>query len=381
VTASARPAKPADTRFTAMTKTERYRRSPFIVLYWHEDELVFENFAIGSRISAAPVVCEILHQCSEWSSLGEITAAYASYDRRSVRRTLKQLSQLGILETSRGKRDAREVAMQSWSPWNPAAGFFHFSTKDQIFAMDHLGAFQELKRRAKSDPMPPPVKRYPGAPRTNLARTSVNSEFVQVLRNRRTWRKFSMSPVPLEKLGEILDLTFGIQQWADVPGLGKAAIKTSPSGGGLHPIEAYVVARKVRGLRNGIYHYAAERHELEWLRAGITREALKKNLGNQWWFADAAFLVLMTAVFPRTRWKYQFPRVYRAILLEAGHLCQTFCLTATWRGLAPFCTVAFADSQWEKLLGIDGVNESILYAAGAGLRPTNERGAHLMKLA
>jgi SagB-type dehydrogenase family enzyme len=364
----------------ARHKRARYRRSPFLVLYWRGDRLAFENFAIGSRCFAAPVVCEVLHHCSEWRSLDELAERLPEYESRSISRTLGKLNRIGLLQISRRRPDSREVAMQSWLPWNPAAGFFHFSTKDQLFAMDHFGAFQELQRRAKFDPMPRPVKNYPGAPRTPLSRSSGRSEFAQVLRNRRTWRRFSTSPVPLQQLGEILDLTFGIQAWVDVPGLGKAAVKTSPSGGGLHPVEAYVVARKVRGLRSGIYHYDAKGHRLEWLRGGITRGTIKKYLGNQWWFADAAFYVLMTAVFPRTWWKYHYARVYRAILLEAGHLCQSFCLTATWRGLAPFCTIALADSQWEKLLGIDGVSESILYAAGAGMRPANERGAHLMKL-
>ena len=111
-----------------------------------------------------------------------------------------------------------------------------------------------------------------------------------------------------------------------------------------------------------------------------TRAKKPSRYGNQWWFTKAAFLVLITTVFGRTRWKYEFPRVYRGILLEAGHLCQTFCLTATWRGLAPFCTIAYADTQWEKWLGIDGVNESLLYIAGAGTRPKNTRGAHIAAL-
>jgi SagB-type dehydrogenase family enzyme len=350
------------------------------VVYWQGDQLVLENFAVGSRNSATPVVCEILHHCSDWRSVEELASRLPPYEIRSISRAVRHLQKLGFLEKSRRERDNREVAMESWLPWNPAAGFFHFSTKDQLFDMDHFGAFRKLTRRAKLDPMPRPVKNYPGAPRTALARAPGSSEFAKVLRNRRTWRKFSTSPVPLQELGEILDLTFGIQAWVDVPGLGKAAVKTSPSGGGLHPVEAYVVARKVAGLRSGVYHYDAKGHRLEWLRSGINRETIKKYLGNQRWFADAAFYVLMTAVFPRTWWKYHYARVYRAILLEAGHLCQSFCLTATWRGLAPFCTIALADSQWEKLLGIDGVKESILYAAGAGMRPANERGAHVMKL-
>jgi SagB-type dehydrogenase family enzyme len=77
----------------------------------------------------------------------------------------------------------------------------------------------------------------------------------------------------------------------------------------------------------------------------------------------------MTAVFPRNMWKYTYPRSYRSVLLDAGHLCQTLCLVATWLGLAPFCTAALADSLIERDLEIDGITESAIYAAGVGVQP------------
>ena len=95
-------------------------------------------------------------------------------------------------------------------------------------------------------------------------------------------------------------------------------------------------------------------------------------LAGQWWFRGAAIVVFLTAVFQRTQWKYDYPRAYRAVLAEAGHLCQTFCLTATWLGLAPFCTMAFADTRIEKALKVDGISESVLYAMGAGTLPAKK---------
>ena len=80
-------------------------------------------------------------------------------------------------------------------------------------------------------------------------------------------------------------------------------------------------------------------------------------------------MVAMTAVFARAQWRYGYPRAYRSILAEAGHLAQTFCLVATSLNLAPFCTLALADSVIERDLQIDGVSESVVYAAGAGSRP------------
>jgi SagB-type dehydrogenase family enzyme len=81
----------------------------------------------------------------------------------------------------------------------------------------------------------------------------------------------------------------------------------------------------------------------------------------------------MTAVLPRVWWRYPNARSYRAILLDAGHVCQTFCLVATWLGLAPFCTMAMDDRRIERDLRIDGTHEILLYAAGVGSKPADGR--------
>ena len=67
------------------------------------------------------------------------------------------------------------------------------------------------------------------------------------------------------------------------------------------------------------------------------------------------------------------PGAYRVVLLDVGHLCQTFCLVATWLGVAPFCTAALKDTLIEEDLGIDGIRESVLYIAGVGLPATSVR--------
>ena len=66
--------------------------------------------------------------------------------------------------------------------------------------------------------------------------------------------------------------------------------------------------------------------------------------------AQSSVLMFMSAVFERNRWKYPDSAAYRTVILDAGHMCQTFCLTATWLGLAPFCTMALAESKVEKAL-------------------------------
>jgi SagB-type dehydrogenase family enzyme len=265
---------------------------------------------------------------------------------------------------------AEEHAMEAWRPWNPAAGFFHLATKDVPF-VDMPRQVRTLRTKAKASPMPPAVKRYRGARRIPLPSNRAIGEFADTLLARRTWRRFAADPVDLASFGTLLGLTAGIQHWAHAAGEGKVALKTSPSGGARHSIEVYVLARRVEGLAVGIYHYAADGHALELVHVGARRHQIERYLPHQPWYTTAAAVVFFTSVFQRALWRYEYARAYRAILIEAGHLCQTFCLTATWLGLAPFCTMALADSRIEKDLGLDGISESVLYAAGVGTRPAN----------
>jgi SagB-type dehydrogenase family enzyme len=350
----------------------RYLRSPFVIVYWRDGHLVFENFLTRSQVTAQPLTTSLLDFFGQWKSFADLCAAMPQYAPASLKRAVEQLVRHTLLLQKGQPLPAGHAALAAWSNWNPSAGFFHLSTRNLRFADDDEEEFRSLVRLAKSKPIPLPIKRYRNAKKIPLPSPVVDGEFARVLLQRRTWRKFSREPVVLQALGNVLGLTFGVRHWIKLPKIGSVAVKTSPSGGSMHPIEAYVLSRKVEGLAAGFYHYSAADHRLELLKSGATPRDITRLLAHQWWYAPAGFVVFLTAVFARTRWKYDYARAYRAVLIEAGHLCQTFCLTATSLGLAPFCTMAFADSEIENILGIDGISESALYVAGAGTSPEKD---------
>jgi SagB-type dehydrogenase family enzyme len=258
--------------------------------------------------------------------------------------------------------------------WHPLAAVYHFATKDAewVTAPERHAREAALVRNARATPPPPPYKKTRGRGRT-LPIDRKPGEFLDVLMARRTWRGFGRRPVDLTELGTLLDVTFGVQMIGQAGKGVPALFKTSPSGGARHPVEAYVLAVRVKGLARGLYHYSPRSHGLHLIRPGASAAKMVSYLAGQSWFSGAAILVLMTAVLPRLWWRYEHPRAYRAVLLEAGHVCQTFCLAATWLGLAPFCTMALDDSRIERDLRIDGVDEVLIYAAGAGTRPADGR--------
>jgi SagB-type dehydrogenase family enzyme len=350
------------------------------VCYWSEEGLVFENYATRVRTSAAPLTCAILDFFDRWRPAGELAARFPDYAPASLRKAVDHLTRRTLLQSSDHAESPAETAMAAWHDWNPAAGFFHFSTKDVAYEKDPEVATRALRERAKTRPIPSPVKHYPRARQISLATPKIDSEFPRTLLQRRTWRQFQRRSVPLRTLGELLWLAGRIQRWERVPGIGRFAFKTSPSGGALHPIEIYVLALRIKGLAPGLYHYAADRHRLELLKRKVSPRSVTRYLPGQPWYEDAAALFLMTARFQRPQWKYTFARSYRAVLLDAGHIGQTILLAATWLGLAPFCTMALADTQLERDLGVDGVTESAVFAAGFGTRPPGVHWAPYPKL-
>jgi len=341
------------------------RRSPYLVSYWHGDRLVLHNYRSNVAIAVTPLALAVLDGCGRWNDPQSIVRQFPDYTAASVRRAIRRLARATVLETSvRARRDETDP----WLSWHPAAGLLHFSSKDLPYREPEITK-AILTRRSRREAMPRIGKRYRRAAAIDLPPPSSDGEFPQVLRERRTWRRFGSAPISLEALGTLLGLSCAIQYWVPVKGIGRLALKPYPSGGAQQPLEVYVLARRVRDVKPGLYHYAADVHRLERVRRGATARQIARYLPTQGWYGKAAAMFLITAVIPRTQWKYRFPRAYKVVLAEAGHLCQNICLAATWLGLAPFCTMALADSAIERDLGIDGVSEAIVYAAGVGTRP------------
>jgi SagB-type dehydrogenase family enzyme len=344
------------------------RRARHLVCYWRGTQFVVDNYATGVRAAVPPLAHHALSFFEDWCPVRTLLANSPPSTHAALRQLVADLVRHSLLHRSDRTPSPRERAMDSWQPWNPTAGFFHTGTKDVPF-VDIETQVRALRRKSRTSPMPAVTKRYSGR-LIRLPPCTADSEFPSVLLARRTWRQFAGTRVDLASFGALLALTARIQRWAHVEGEGRVALKTSPSGGARHSVELYVLALKVRGLRPGLYHYAADDHGLALIGRRASAGLIERYLPTQWWYRRASALVMFAAVFPRELWRYGYARAYRAVLIEAGHLCQTFCLTATWLGLAPFCSMALADSVIEKDLKLDGITESVLYAAGVGTRPT-----------
>jgi putative peptide maturation dehydrogenase len=267
------------------------------------------------------------------------------------------------------------------SGWDRFAATYHFLTRWRNVDIrdaggellpaneEHVRAFLEINGT------PPPAFREITAPTDVIDLPDVQPEgdLYTVLARRRTTRAFDESrPLRLDQLAVVLDQVFGCHGHATAAGGAIEMLKrTSPSAGGLHPIEAFPLVLNVDGADSGVHHYDAKRHTLgllEPIEHDTARELATSFVCGQTYFGSAHVLVLLVARFVRTHWKYRgHQKAYASVLLDAGHLSQTLYLVAADRGLGAFVTTVINNAEIDERLGLDGIDEGVVAACGVGV--------------
>jgi SagB-type dehydrogenase family enzyme len=345
------------------------------IAYWQCEgaPLCIVNYLTRRTFATNPMTLDVIRFFFTPRNIQDALVEFRSYSRESVARAILQLIDAELLlELGSAAWERDKQLSSAWKPWLPEGGF-HFMTKDT----PHFSRDSPIAKRIKAlptAPAPPQFKTTRDVNTIRLPPCEIDQDtFFTTLHARRTHRNFARGKVSLEKVSKLLQTTWGVQGYMQTKVFGRLPYKTSPSGGARHPGEVYLMALRVDGLERGMYHYQSNDNRLARLPAKVTARAASAYCADQPYCSAAAALFIMTAVFARTMWKYGRARAYRVILLETGHLCQTFCLTATRLGLAPFSTAALKDSMIEKDLGLDGISESVLYVAGVGLPAARSR--------
>ena len=207
-------------------------------------------------------------------------------------------------------------------------------------------------------------KAYPGAPVMALPEPDLAGGLATevAISRRRSVREYGPVPMTRAELSRLLFLTGGINadRWGN-------ARRTAPSSGALYPIEVYAVVHQVEGVQPGVYHYAFREHALEQVRAGDFRAEVVDQAIAQEFLGECGVVLFLTIILQRMRPKYQ-DRSYRYGLLEAGHLGENAYLAATSMGLGACGVGAFMDDSINSMLGVDGVEEAVVYMLAAGKR-------------
>jgi SagB-type dehydrogenase family enzyme len=189
-----------------------------------------------------------------------------------------------------------------------------------------------------------------------------NVNLTNVILNRRSRRSFTDSPLTLKELSFLLWSTQGVKKYIPEK---EVVFRTVPSAGACHPFETYLIINNVEKLEKGIYRYLSLTHKLLLIKTGdFSKEVIAATLGQQ--FIGKSAVVFVWAAIPyRTEWKYA-QESYKAIALDAGHVCQNLYLSAEAINCGSCAVAAYDQEKMDKLIGLDGIDEFVVYLAPVG---------------
>lgn len=223
-------------------------------------------------------------------------------------------------------------------------------------AHDYESAMERVSERAEHGDVPSVYKRYDDRPRVELppveeaSLPSVAAVLGEGCGDRRT-------ALDAGTLSTLLYYAFGQTGSQELPGVGEFVLKTSPSGGGRHPVEAYVAVLDVEGIEAGLYHYSVEGHDLERLGGNATAEETLAATDHD---RRPAAAVACTAVVERNTWKYRDPQAYRIPYHDLGHLVETLRCCCEAYGLAATFGTGFDGEALAAALSVDRLAEPLL---------------------
>lgn len=204
---------------------------------------------------------------------------------------------------------------------------------------------------------------YKGYPRFSayqlpqpLEKSSIS--LIDALKDRRSSRSYSKEPILSQDLSTLLYYSFGV--------MNKDKKRFYPSAGGRYSLEVYPLIINVKDINPGIYHYYVKNNLLEILpkKRNLKKQALTY-FGNESWSKNLSAMLVVSAVFSRTKIKYG-ERGYRHVLTELGSAMQNIYLLCAMLNIGCCPTGAYVDDGFNKIIDIDGTEESVIGVIGLG---------------
>jgi SagB-type dehydrogenase family enzyme len=163
----------------------------------------------------------------------------------------------------------------------------------------------------------------------------------EAIKERRSERTFTDTPLTLKQLSQIL--------WA-AQGITEEEKRAAPSAGATYPIDLYIIVGEggVEGIGTGLYHYIPRWHRMEDILEGDLRSRLAKASLFQMFITDAPISIVITGDYERTTARYG-ERGTRYVHMEAGHVSQNIYLQVDSLGLGTVAVGAFRDEEVSKL--------------------------------
>jgi SagB-type dehydrogenase family enzyme len=197
-------------------------------------------------------------------------------------------------------------------------------------------------------------------------------ELGEVLGRRRSRRSYTGDPIALDYLATIVRSAGAVTARAtvDMPSGDQAelSLRVAPSGGGLYPLDVWVAALRVDGLRRGLYRYDPLEDELLAVRAEERVDDLLDAfaLPEEVVSLSRAVAVLLLVGKPWRSMRKYGDRGLRFLFVEAGAIAENVHLAAAALGFGSVDCASVCEDEAHAALAIDGLYETLIHTVILG---------------
>jgi SagB-type dehydrogenase family enzyme len=196
-----------------------------------------------------------------------------------------------------------------------------------------------------------------------------------VIRSRRSVRRYSGKCISLNNVSTVLAHSGGVSGHLQISNVTETVsfgmssridLRAAASGGGLYPIDLFILALNVEQLAPGVYRYLPKQHALKAIKSSAPLPALRRLAQ----FAEievekAGFLIgYIYNVFENAR-KYGEGALSFAFL-ETGAIAAHIHLLCTALGLGSCDVGSFSKRHFERLFDADGISRHMIHLTVVG---------------
>jgi len=179
-----------------------------------------------------------------------------------------------------------------------------------------------------------------------------NTSLEECIQGRRSIRNFKDKALDLDQISLLL--------WAAQGETDKEqGFRSAPSAGATYPLEIYLCSQ------DGVFHYLPKGHGIKRTDTTDVRGKIAIAALNQKFIGAAGCVIVITAVFERTTWRYG-ERGIMYVHIEAGHVAQNIHLQAVALDLGSVPIGAFHVDKVADILKLE--DEIPLYIIPVGYR-------------
>lgn len=368
-----------------MADVRELRLNPFLVsrrgadqgVFTCEDPLGNKDFQLEGGSFAE--IFAALRGVTGFEEVVSVLCKRLDLDRETAKTLVNEMIASGVLVDGQDPKVKNAIASKKlfdrygWS----SAFYFHNAVRDYPFldyALPEGRApdYEQMRKYLAVKGLPDKYKLYEGVTPLLLEKTPQDFRFDASFEDLfRYEQEAECRPLTWQRFSHLMYLTMGQIGKKPWPDQGYLVRRTSPSGGARHPTEAYIAVFQLENIPAGVYHYNTRDHGLDPLRA-VEASALRQevraaapDVQSRLGFEPKAVL-FFTTIPERSMWRYRESRSFRVLFIDLGHILATFRMVCCGMHLRYFTGQGVRDNDAERLIGVDGTNESVLYMAALG---------------